>query len=380
MEGQKMNSDKITAYLDSLEAEGIPSVDCMIYKDHEMIYRHFRGYADSAKTKKLNGNELYLMFSATKLITMVAALQLVEKKQLELDQPVDTILPAYRDLKVQKGDQVVKAQNKMLVKHLLSMQSGLDYDLQRPGIVRVLKEKGQAATTQELVNAFVESPLLFEPGEHFEYSLSHDVVGAIIEVVSGMSLAEYFSKNIFQPLEMKDTFFAKPMNDNERLVTQYTYNEELHVSTEMEPSCCYQLSDAYESGGAGLISCVEDYGKFADALANGGVSAKGIRILKEESIELMRTNMLGQVQREEIANKMGRVGYGYGCGVQVLLEPEKCNAKAQAGVFGWDGAAGACIIMDPDKRFALVYAQHVRGCGYAYSTIHPTLRDLLYTD
>lgn len=375
-----MNFDKITSYLDSLEAEGIPSVDCIIYKDHKPVYRHMNGYADSAKTKKLQGNELYLMFSATKLITMTAILQLVEQGKVGLEHPVSEYLPAYADLKVLSEGQVKPAKKELLVKHLLSMQSGLDYDLERPGIVRVLKEKGQKATTQELVNAFIESPLLFEPGEHFEYSLSHDVVGVIVEVVSGMSLSEYFTKYIFEPLEMKDTYFARPINENERLVTQYMYNEDKHTSEEMELSCCYQLSESYESGGAGLISCVEDYGKFADTLANGGVSAKGIRLLKEETIELMRTNLLGSVQRKELADKMGRVGYGYGCGVQVLLDPEECNAKTPRGVFGWDGAAGACIIMDPDNHIALVYAQHVRSCGFAYSTIHPTLRDLLYTE
>ncbi len=375
-----MNFEKITSYLNSLEAEGIPSVDCMIYKDHKPVYRHYSGFADSAKTKKMQGNELYLMFSATKLITMTAALQLVEQGKIELDQPVSAYLPAYADLKVLEEGQVKPAKKELLVKHLLSMQSGLDYDLQRSGIVRIMKEKGQKATTQELVNSFIESPLQFEPGEHFLYSLSHDVVGAIIEVVSGMSLKEYFSQNIFGPLEMKDTYFAKPINENERLAAQYMYDNDKHIATEMELSCCYQLSESYESGGAGLISCVEDYGKFADTLACKGLSAKGVRILQEETIELMRTNLLGPVQREEIVNQMGRVGYGYGCGVQVLLDPEECNAKAPRGVFGWDGAAGAYVIMDPDNRIALVYIQHVRGCGYAYSTVHPMLRDLLYTE
>ncbi|MBP1757015.1 MAG: beta-lactamase [Firmicutes bacterium] len=375
-----MNFEQISKYLDSLEAEGIPSVDCMIYKNHEMIYRHFNGFADSAKTKKMRGDELYLMFSATKLITMTAALQLMEQGKLELDRPVSDYLPAYAKLSVREGNQIVSAQKQLLVRHLLSMQSGLDYDLNRSGIVRVLNERGQAANTLELVNSFIESPLLFEPGEHFEYSLSHDVVGAIIEVVSGMSLSEYFDQNIFQPLHMKDTHFAKPMNANDRLASQYMYDNDNHVSTEMELSCIYQLSESYESGGAGLISCVEDYGRFADALACGGVSAEGVQILKEETIDLMRTNMLGPIQLEEVVQKMGRVGYGYGCGVQTLMDPAACNALAPRGVFGWDGAAGACIIMDPENSISLVYAQHVRGCGYAYGTIHPTLRDLLYMD
>jgi CubicO group peptidase (beta-lactamase class C family) len=254
----------------------------------------------------------------------------------------------------------------------------LDYNLERSGITRVLKEKGQQATTRELVNAFVESPLSFEPGEHFEYSLSHDVVGALIEVVSGMRLGEYYARNIFEPIGMKDTRFAKPQNVNERLVPQYMYDIDKLTSTEMDLSCCYQLSENYESGGAGLISCAEDYARFADMLACGGVSVGGSRILKEETVKLMRTNMLGQKQRDEFG-KMGRAGFGYGCGVQMLLEPERCGTKAPQGIFGWDGAAGAYVMADPVNRISIVYMQHVRSCSYAYSTIHPGLRELLYT-
>ncbi len=375
-----MNFEKITNYLDSLESEGIPSVDCMIYRDHEIVYRHFHGYADSTKSKEMRGDELYLMFSATKLITMTAALQLLEQGKIDLNKPVSDYLPAYSKLFIQKENQTMPANTPMLIRHLLSMQSGLDYDLKRPGIERVLKEKGETATTLELVNSFVESPLLFEPGEHFEYSLSHDVVGAIIEVVSGMSLSEYFKKNIFQPLHMKNTYFAKPRNQHERLAAQYMYDNDTHTSTEMELSCVYQLSENYESGGAGLISCVEDYGRFADALACKGVSKEGNRILKEETIELMRTNMLRPDQLDEVVQKMGRVGYGYGCGVQTLMNPTACNTKAPVGVFGWDGAAGTCIIMDPVNHISLVYAQHVRSCSYAYDTIHPRLRDLMYSE
>ena len=132
---------KITEYLDSLEAEGIPSVDCIIYKNHEQVYRHFKGFSDSANTKKMQGNELYLMFSCTKLITMTAALQLVEKNLLDLYKPVSDYLPAYKNLKVKTGGQVVPAQKTMLVQHLLSMRSGLDYNLNRAGIIRVLNEK-----------------------------------------------------------------------------------------------------------------------------------------------------------------------------------------------------------------------------------------------
>jgi len=373
-----MNCEKITQYLDSLEARGIPSVDCMIYRNHEPVYRHMNGTTDEKKEKKINGNEVYLMFSMTKVQTMTAVLQLVEQGKLSLEDEVGKYLPAYRNLTVKQGDMVEVLTTPMKLKHLVSMQSGLDYDLGRPGILRVLKEKGNAATTQDIVNAFVESPLDFVPGEHFNYSLSHDVVAAVIEAVSGMTFGEYLKKNLWDPLGLKNTWFAKPMNDDvKNLAQQFICNEKGEIIP-MDQSCCYQFTEHYESGGAGLISCTEDYAVFADALACGGIGKNGVRILKPETVELMKTNLLGETSREEIARNMGRTGYGYGCGVQIVMEPEKMNSTAPAGVFGWDGAAGSCITMDTKSKTSIVYLQHVRNCGWAYGEIHPTLRDMVF--
>ncbi len=373
-----MNLEKITEFLDSLEARGIPSVDCMIYRDHELVYRHMNGTTDEKKEKKIDGSEVYLMFSMTKVQTMTAVLQLVEQGKLSLEDEVGKYLPAYRNLTVKQGDTVEALTTPMKLKHLVSMQSGLNYDLGRPGILRVLKEKGNAATTQDIVNAFVESPLEFVPGEHFNYSLSHDVVAAVIEAVSGMTFGEYLKKNLWEPLKFKKTCFAKPMNDDvKNLAQQFICNEKGEIIP-MNQSCCYQFTENYESGGAGLISCTEDYAVFADALACGGISKDGIRILKPETVELMKTNLLGEASREDIARNMGRVGYGYGCGVQVVMEPEKMKSTAPAGVFGWDGAAGACITMDTKSKTSIVYLQHVRNCGWAYGEVHPKLRDMVF--
>lgn len=372
-----MDFEKITAYLDSLEARGIPSVDCMIYKNHELLYRHRNGTTDEKKEKKIRGDELYLMFSMTKVQTMTAVMQLMEQGKLSLEDEVGKYLPAYQNLTVKKDGKTEPLTTPFKLKHLVSMQSGLDYDLERPGILRVLKEKGQAATTQDIVASFVESPLNFVPGEHFFYSLSHDVVAAVIEVVSGMSFGEYLKKNIWEPLGMKNTFFAKPMNEHPRLAHQFICEDDGAI-VPMEPSCCYQFTENYESGGAGLISCTEDYAVFADTLACGGVSKDGVRLLTAESIERMKENLLCDAARKDIADTMGRKGYGYGCGVQVLMEPEEIGSTAPAGVFGWDGAAGACITMDTKTGVSLVYLQHVRNCGWAYGEIHPTLRDFVF--
>ena len=374
-----MNLEKITEYLETLPERGIPSVDCMIYREHELVYRHMCGTTDAVYSKPIRGDEQYIMFSMTKVQTMTAVLQLVEQGKLSLEDEVGTYLPAYKEITVEVDGKVEKCEKPLLVWHLLSMQSGLDYDLERPGIKRILAEKGQKATTREIVDAFVESPLKFVPGEHFLYSLSHDVAAAIVEVVSGMSFGEYLKKNIWEPLGMTRTFFAKPVNHLEKLATQFQMDEQGKTSP-MGPTCNYQLSDAYESGGAGLISCTEDYAIFADTLANGGISKEGVRIIKAETIELMKTHLLCEASQQEIINNMGRLGYGYGCGVQVLLQPELLGSPAPAGVFGWDGAAGSCIIMDTASKTSLVYIQHVRSCGMAYAEVHPKLRDLLFEE
>ena len=381
-----MNKNRIREYLDSLLAEGLPSFDVIIRKDHEEVFRYLGGFADTAKTQPIQPDSRYLMFSMTKIQTMTAVMQLVEQGKLSLDDEVAKYIPAYADVLVrEESDGVVRLvppKTPMTIRHLVSMQSGLDYDLHRPGVERVLAERGQQATTRELVDAMAQSPLCFHPGEHFLYSLSHDVAAAIVEVVSGMRFSDYLAANVWKPLHMNNTSFAKPMNDGvPGLAQQFVCDEgDIRRTHPMEMSCDYQLSEAYESGGAGLMSCTEDYANLADALACGGEGADGARILRPETVARFSENLLGEVSLSEIRNNMGRVGYGYGIGMQTLLDPAAVGTKAPAGIFGWDGAAGSLAIMDPVNRMSLVFTMHVRNCGYAYGVIHPTLRNLMYED
>lgn len=377
---KESGKERLKAFLDDAVKKGIPSVDCIVFKDHKEIFRYMTGNVDKEGKVPVYAGCRYLMFSMTKVMTMTAVLQLIEQGKLSLEDEVGKFLPAYKDIKVKKADGsgTESLKHPLLIKHLVSMQSGLDYDLGRAGILRVLNEKGQKATTRELVDAFAETPLDFQPGEHYAYSLSHDVIGAVIEVVSGMSFGEYLKKNIWEPLELKDTFFAKPDNTGlERLAQQFT-SDEKGIITPMDQSCCYQLSESYESGGAGLVSTTEDYMKLGDALACGGEAFNGKRILKPETVDIMKTNLLCRASMDEIARNMGRTGYGYGCGVQVLLDPGKIGSPAKAGVFGWDGAAGSLVQMDKDTGTSVVYTMHVRSCGMAYGVIHPGIRDIVF--
>lgn len=372
-----LNEEKLTGYLDSLVEKGIPSVDCIVYKDHKEIYRHMNGTVDIDKKQPVQPNQRYLMFSMTKVQTMTAFMQLVEEGKVSLEDEVGKYIPSYKKLFVNDELGLRELTEPMKIWHLLSMQSGLDYDMTRPGLLRVLKEKGENATTKDIVDSFIESPLEFVPGTHFHYSFSHDVVARIIEVITGMSFGEYLKEKIWQPLGMHDTFFAKPDNTGlERLAQQYIMNDDGIVP--MEQTCNYQFTEKYQSGGAGLVSCTEDYAKLADTLACGGVTADGVRILKPETVEIFKNNLLGEAGLQEIVSSMGRKGYGYSCGMQVFMHPEVVGSSAPAGIFGWDGAAGSCIQMDTVSKTSIVYVQHVRNCGMAYDIIHPTLRDIVF--
>lgn len=382
-----MNEAKLTQYLDSLLEAGLPSFDCMVMKDHRVIFRHMGGYADAERTQPIRADQKYLMFSMTKIQTMTAVMQLVEQGKLSLDDEVGRFLPAYRDILVRErgadgAERLVPAKTPLTMMHLVTMQSGLDYDLHRAGVDAVLAAQGGDATTRELVDAMARTPLAFHPGTHYQYSLSHDVAAAVVEVVSGKKYSDYLTDNLWKPLHMNSTCFCKGMNEGvEGLAQQYVCdNGDLAQIRPMEPSCDYQLSPSYESGGAGLMSCTEDYMKLADAIACGGETADGNRILKPETVAEFAVNRIGGDSLSELVNNMGRRGYGYGIGMQVLIDPELIGTKAPAGIFGWDGAAGSLAIMDPKNRLSLVFTMHVRNCGYAYGVIHPSLRDLMYED
>lgn len=372
-----MNQKILIDYLDSLGKCGIPGCDCVVYREHRPVFRHTTGYSDHGKTKPLTSANTYWLFSASKLFTCTAVLQLAEKGSVRLDDPVSKYLPEYGALKVKDDSGVKPAKNTMTIRHLLSMQSGLNYNLEAPSILKVLEETDRKATTRQVIRALANEPLDFEPGTHFQYSLSHDVLGAVIEVVSGLSFGDYLSEHIFKPLGMKNTGFELTPERKANMSDQFIYDGETMTSAPMSLENCYALSERYESGGAGLISTADDYILYLDAMCNGGTSREGYRVLTADSIDLMREDQLNDVSKKDFA-LFNRKGYSYGLGVRTLIEREKSGVRSPIGEFGWDGAAGAYALIDVKNRLAIFYAQHVRNCGYVYDVIHPMIRDLTY--
>ena len=253
------------------------------------------------------------------------------------------------------------------------MCAGLDYDLNAPGIRAAIAEG--RTTTREIVRAISETVLGFEPGTRYRYSLCHDVLGGLVEVLTGKTLGDYMEENIFKPIGMKNTFFGIP-KDSERLskmAALYRFDEN-RIPQRIELQCPYTFTDEYHSGGAGLTSCTEDYALFLDALACGGTGKSGKRILSPASVELMGTNQLSGQPLADFNNM--RPGYGYGLGVRTHINKAESGSLSPIGEFGWDGAAGSFSMVDPKNGISLTYFQHAHGWDI---NAHMQLRNALYS-
>lgn len=389
-----MRFDKLTEYLDSLEQiYGIPSVDCRVTKEHQVVFRHMAGHSDYERKRPVTEHDFYRMYSATKVITMVAVLQLMEKGRLGLYDELRSYLPEFSNMRVaekfvveernlplgwpKQNDICHLAQHSIRLIDLMSMTAGLSYDMRSEPLMQIKEQSKNQAGTREVVAALAKMPLLYEPGTRWAYSLAHDVLAAVVEEVSGMRFGEYLQKNIFEPLGVEELFFHLDEERTKRVSALYEFHDRTGeiVPADMVRHTTYKITENYESGGGGLIGTTEAYSTIIDALSCGGVGANGRRILSEESVGLLGTGYLtGQMLKDY--QLFMRTDYGYGLGVRVQTDSQ--TAPTPAGEFGWDGAAGAYALVDPVNHISIFYAQHVTDFVTAYWEIHPKVRDLVY--
>ena len=373
-----MNFEQLADYLDILPTLNVPGCDLAVYKDHQLLYRHQAGYRDEQNKEPMRGDETYFLYSCSKVFTTCAAMQLIGQGKMRLDDSVSVYLPAYAHLTVKDGDSVRPAKTVMTVRHLMSMQSGLNYDTHTSAVQETMNKNHQRATTRQIAEAKALDPLDFDPGTDFQYSFSHDVLGAVIEVVSGQRFSEYLRTHIWEPLGIQS--MALRLNDSlrARLCAQYRYEPSTYslkpVSVkEMEEN---RYNPEFESGGGGMIGDVESFAAFTDALASGGRGKDGTHILSPEMIQLWSANQLGPKSRKSF-NGWKRLGYSYALGVRTRVT-NRIGGAGPVGEFGWDGAAGAWSMIDPVNRVSAFFAMHVLDYGYNYDVIHPTIRSLIY--
>jgi len=375
-----MKFDELRDFLDDeLKFRHIPGQECLIYHNNDKVFDYCEGMADIETGSPLKRDSIFRMYSMTKVITCVAALQLFEKGRFLMTDPVYEYLPEFSTMTVARLMdngiyEIVPARETLRVQHLFNMTSGLCYpqDLSYTGrMLGLLMDDPQNSnlSTLEMVRKFAGVPLLFEPGTRWKYGLSHDVLGGLIEAVSGKRFSDYLQENIFDPLEMKDTFFHFTQERKERLVSLYAFDEGSGELQRYEDD----KDGAFESGGAGLKSTVPDYMKFANALCHFGVSPDGVRILGRRTVEMMRMNCLS-AEQQKCFDWVHMKGYGYGFGVRTMAFPEM-GSNSTIGEFGWAGLAGTDLVIEPEEQLTMVYAQQRIPNDEPY--LHPRLRNMV---
>ncbi len=386
-----MNFEYMKNFMDRLCEWRIPGNSVCVCHDGKEIFRYSSGYSDLENGIKMNGGELLNIYSTSKVCTVTAALQLYEKGFFLLDDPVYDFIPEFRTLFVKDNSgEIKKAEKVMTIRQLFTMTSGLSYNTGSPAFEKAKEITDGKMNTLEVIKCLAQDPLAFEPGEKWNYSLSHDVLAAVVEVVSGMKFRDYVRKNIFEPLEMNDTFYHNE-NVRDRMAQQYQFiNSENDDIVEAQKTASRQggtlinvgkrnslvFGDEYDSGGAGIVTTVSDYAKFAQALALKGKGMNRERILSEGTVELLRANQLNDNQMKYFDWDVAR-GYGYGLGVKTMMSRALSGSTGSVGAFSWGGAAGASIFVDPDEKLSLFYAHHMLNPQEGY--YQPRLRNVLYT-
>ena len=382
-----MNFEYMKNFMDSLTEWIIPGNSVVIYKDGKKVFEYSSGYSDLEKKIKKTGEEQLYIYSCSKVATVTAALQLYEQGKFLLSDPLYEYLPEFKKMYVKDGDRIKAAENPIPIRDLFTMTAGLSYATNTPEFEKARKLTDGKMDTRTVIKCLAEEPLLFEPGARWNYSLCHDVLAVLAEVVSGMRFSEYMKKYIFEPLDMNNSYYHTP---NDVIISpQYIYEiqdtknivelqQKEHTTGVVKRAYGNELvfGENYDSGGAGIITTVDDYAKFAAALANSGTGLNNNRILSSATVKLMKTNQLNEAQRKTMNWRRLR-GYGYGLGVRTLIDKAESGSNSSIGEIGWGGAAGATIIADTEEKVALFYAHHMLNPQEEY--YQPRLRNVLYS-
>ena len=378
-----MEFQKVTGFVSHIEEiYGIPNFDCSIYYKHQEVFRYRHGFADQAKTRPVGEDDLYILYSASKLSLVVSVMQLVEAGKLRLEDPISKYIPEILPITVKDGDGIKACETEPTIEQYLCMQGGLNYNVDREDLKEYLKGHPKAST-QEIIRQFVQVPMDFVPGTRFQYSMCHDVLAAVVEIASGERYSDYVWNHIAKPVGMKELYFHKTKEIEDRLVQQYNYDQDsVHNIFRdrlipLSNDNMFHLGDNYESAGAGIITRASDYVLLADALACDGVAATGNRILSRQSIDDMRTSRMDTKVKKLDYIKNTDFGYEYGLGVRTLVYD--CTSKGPRGEFGWDGKGGVFFLSDVENQLSMFFAMSVTDM-YPAKIVHHRLRDAMYED
>ena len=352
-----------------VDEKKLPFAHVAVLRKGQLAYNNFYGVRDIEEGSPVVEDGIYRIYSMTKLVTTVAALALYEKGAFQLDDPVDKFVDEFRDARVfisGRKDSInsVEAETPMTIRQLMNHTSGLTYGAFDPGPVGQLMRSGKIdfgnlqANLGDTVRRLASIPLCFQPGSQWRYGVSTDVLGYVIEVVTGKTLLQVFDELIFKPLNMNDTFFEVPINKVKKFCSLYTRtkSESLKLLECSRSSRFCKPVNMY-SGGGGLISSMRDYLVFLEMIRCGG-RYDDAQILGRKTVELMlRNHLSGDMASmgQPTFSEMPMEGIGFGLGGAILLDPAKAQILGSEGEFTWGGMASTAFWIDPKEELSVVF-------------------------
>ncbi|MFD1629340.1 serine hydrolase domain-containing protein [Pseudopedobacter beijingensis] len=353
----------------------IAGTTALIAKNEQVVYYKGLGFRDRDNKLLIRPTDLFRIASMTKPIVSVAAMQLIEEGKLKLDDPVSKYIPQFQNMQVletfNKADTTyttVPANKEITIKNLLTHTSGIGYGFSNKKLGAIYKKNGIPDITvtyklklDSVIQKLGTLPLAVQPDSEFFYGLNTDVLGRVIEVVENKPLDSILQKKIFDPLEMKSTFFFLPAQQKSRLSTLYSETKEGRLirtpAIQNGYAIDYATSGAqtYLSGGSGLISNIDDYAKFLQMILNKG-SYGGKTILKPETVDLMSSNHTGELKVENKPNH-------FGLGLEITTE-EGAKNGAKVGKLSWSGMFGTTFWIDPERKAIAILMTQV------YPSVH----------
>lgn len=382
---QKENSESLQVAADSLmkidqllqgavEKEWIAGAVALVVKDEKIVFENAYGFRDKEKDAWMEENHLFRIASMTKPITSLAILQLHEKGLLDVEDPVSKFIPAFADAQILESVDAADsswtarpATQILKISDLLRHTSGISYGFLDTTMNKLYAKAGildlttnEAITIQENVDRLATLPLKFEPGTAYQYGLSVDVLGRVVEVASGEPLDEYFQKYIFEPLGMNDTGFYFDESAGEELTRMYSNSREWGLTPfpgQGSLTDAWPITGAktYFSGGGGLISNARDYARFALCVLNGGALGNQ-RIIEEETLNLMKTNQMPNGLR------VGRDHFSFG--FMVTAEDGDLRFGRKPGRLSWGGAFQTTFWIDQERNSVAILLTQVYPSFY----------------
>lgn len=370
-----MSSERL-ALLDAhiekyMENGTMPGGVFMVIRKGNIVYNKAFGHQSLDKKKAYAKDDIFRLASMTKAITTTAILQLYEQGKLGLDDPIFYYIPGFANSVVMDeynaadtSYTTVPAKKNITIRHLLTHTSGITYGVFNPGKIQAVYEKGGAngfglshkeKTTKEMAEMLAKLPLVFQPGEKYMYGLNMELLGHIVEVVSGESLAAYFKNHIFDPLGMKDTWFYQPKENHDRLVPVYAYNNQAKKMVMYpDPNLDYpNMEDPnHYAGGGGLSGTAYDYAIFIQAMVNGG-TYKGKRILSRKTIEVMTSDQMILLNQKGTGFSK-QPGMTYGLGYSLKTGEGSAISHKSPGTYEWGGAFNTKFFIDPSEDLTFV--------------------------